>query len=68
MRNQASFGRTRDRSSDATLVNRQGIRPALFYGMFTVLLAGNALLGTAVLLSPDIAKLLDGSTEQIVEA
>ena len=68
VRNQASFGRTRGRSSDATLVNRQGIRPALFYGMFTVLLAGNALLGTAVLLSPDIAKLLDGSTEQIVEA
>ncbi|WP_162783612.1 M23 family metallopeptidase [Devosia naphthalenivorans] len=49
-------------------MNRQGICPALFYGMFTVLLAGNAFLGTAVLLSPDIAKLLDGSTEQIVEA
>jgi murein DD-endopeptidase MepM/ murein hydrolase activator NlpD len=36
--------------------------------MFTVLLTGNALLGTAVLLAPDIARLLDGSSGQIVEA
>jgi murein DD-endopeptidase MepM/ murein hydrolase activator NlpD len=36
--------------------------------MFALLLAGNALLGTALLLSSDIAKLLDGSTDQIVEA
>lgn len=66
MGKQASFGRAHEgRSAPAS---RQGIHPGLFYGMFAVLLAGNALLGTAVLMAPDIAKLLDGSTDQIVEA
>jgi len=36
--------------------------------MFTILLAGNALLVTALLLSPDIARLLSGQNEQIIEA
>jgi murein DD-endopeptidase MepM/ murein hydrolase activator NlpD len=36
--------------------------------MFALLLSGNALLGTAFLLSSDISKLLDGSTDQIIEA
>jgi murein DD-endopeptidase MepM/ murein hydrolase activator NlpD len=44
------------------------VHPAIFYGMFALLLSGNALLGTAFLLSSDIAKLLDGSTDQIIEA
>jgi murein DD-endopeptidase MepM/ murein hydrolase activator NlpD len=65
---QASFGRSNEAQSRTALVSRHGVHPALFYGMFALLLAGNALLGTALLLSSDIAKLLDGSTDQIVEA
>jgi len=61
VRNQASFGRS-DKGS------RRGVHPALFYGMFAVLFAGNALLATAFLLSPDIARLLSGQNEQVVEA
>ena len=36
--------------------------------MFTLLLTGNALTGTAFLFSPEIAKLLNGQTEQVIEA
>lgn len=36
--------------------------------MFTVLLAGNGLLGTAFLLAPDIARLMSGQNDQVVEA
>ena len=36
--------------------------------MFAVLLAGNGLLATAFLLSPDIARLLNGQNEQVIEA
>ncbi len=67
MRNKAGFGRSDGTAPPSASMPRQGIRPALFYAMFTVLLSGNALLGTAFLLSPDIAKLLDGSSGQIVE-
>lgn len=65
MRNQASFGRS---DNGAAKPISHGIRPALFYGMFTLLLAGNGLLGTALLLSPDISRLLSGQTEQVIEA
>lgn len=68
MRNQASFGRTDKSLTQPPRATRQGVHPALFYGMFAVLLAGNALLATAFLLSPDIARLLNGQTEQVVEA
>lgn len=68
MRNKAGFGRLDGTTPPSASMPQQGIRPALFYGMFTVLLSGNALLGTAFLLSSDIAKLLDGSSGQIVEA
>jgi murein DD-endopeptidase MepM/ murein hydrolase activator NlpD len=44
------------------------VHPALFYAIFAVLLAGNALLVTAFLLSPDIARLLSGQNEQVIEA
>jgi len=47
---------------------RSGVHPGLFYGMFALLLAGNALLGTAVLLAPDIAHLLNGRTDQVIAA
>ncbi|WP_240233499.1 M23 family metallopeptidase [Devosia lacusdianchii] len=68
MRNQASFGRTDKALAQQARRPRHRVHAGLFYGMFTVLLSGNALLGTAFLLSPDIAKLLNGQTEQLVEA
>lgn len=68
LRKQASFGRSDAGLGHATRQPRKGIRPALFYGMFAVLLGGNGLLGSAFLLSPDIARLLNGQTELIVEA
>jgi murein DD-endopeptidase MepM/ murein hydrolase activator NlpD len=68
VRKQASFGRT-DKSLDpSSKPARGGIHPALFYAMFALLLGGNGLLGTAFLLSPDIAHLLNGQTEQVVQA
>ncbi|WP_156458149.1 M23 family metallopeptidase [Devosia epidermidihirudinis] len=68
MRKQASFGRTDPSLNAAGKRTRHGIHPALFYGMFSVLLAGNGLLGTAFLLSPDIARLMSGQNEQVVQA
>jgi murein DD-endopeptidase MepM/ murein hydrolase activator NlpD len=65
VRSQASFGRSDSRPQHPP---RRGVHPALFYGMFAVLLAGNALLGTAFLLSTDIARLLNGQNEQVIEA
>lgn len=67
MRNQASFGRS-DSGTQHAGSRRNGIHPALFYGMFAVLLAGNGLLATAFLLSPDISRLLNGQNEQVIEA
>jgi murein DD-endopeptidase MepM/ murein hydrolase activator NlpD len=68
VRNQASFGRTDKGLTQPPRTSRHGVHPTLFYGMFAVLAAGNALLATAFLLSPDIARLLNGQTEQVVEA
>src|SRR5690606_2837493 len=65
VRNQASFGRS---DSGAAKPSRPGVHPALFYGMFTLLLAGNGLLATAFLLSPDISRLLNGQNEQVIAA
>lgn len=64
----ASFGRTDRSRNPATRPARHGIHPALFYAMFTLLLGGNGLLGAAFLLSPDIARLLNQQTEQVVQA
>ncbi len=36
--------------------------------MFTVLLAGNVLLGTTLLLTPDISRLLNRHTDQVISA
>lgn len=66
MRKQASFGRSDSGSNPRA--PRQGIHPAIFYGMFAVLLAGNALTITGFLLAPDITKLLSGQNEQVIEA
>lgn len=68
MRQQASFGRTDQGREATTLPPRHGIHPALFYAMFVLLLGGNALMGTGLLLAPDIARLLNGQTEQVIEA
>jgi len=45
-----------------------GIHPAIFYGMFALLFAGNVFAGTALYLSPDIARLLNGRTEDVIGA
>ena len=68
MRNKAGFGRADDFAARSVPARRQGIHPGIFYGVFTLLLSGNALLGTAFLMSPDIARLLNGNSEQIVSA
>ncbi|MBS3848208.1 M23 family metallopeptidase [Devosia sp. BSSL-BM10] len=68
MRNQASFGRTDKGRDKSTRPARRGVHPALFYTMFALLLGGNGLLGTAFLLSPDISRLLNGQSEQVVQA
>ncbi len=66
MGKQAGFGRSDSRHQARPL--RGGIHPALFYGMFTLLLAGNGLLGTAFLFSTDISKLLGGQNDQVIAA
>lgn len=68
MSNQASFGRSEAGRRVPAGSQRHGIHPGLFYTMFAVLLAGNALLGTAFLLSTDISKLLGGQKQQVIEA
>lgn len=47
---------------------RRGIHPALFYGMFAVLLGGNAVMATALLMAPDISRLLGGQNEMVLSA
>jgi len=47
---------------------KRGIHPALFYTMFALLLGGNAVQGTALLMAPDIARLLSGQNELVVTA
>lgn len=65
MGHQASFGRAGEAGNPG---GRRGISPALFYATFTLLLAGNAGLGTALVFSPDIAPLFSGHTEQVIAA
>jgi len=47
---------------------RRGIHPAIFYTTFALLLSGNALQGTALLMAPDIARLLGGQNELVITA
>jgi len=47
---------------------RRGIHPAIFYTIFALLLSGNALQGTALLMAPDIARLLGGQNELVITA
>jgi murein DD-endopeptidase MepM/ murein hydrolase activator NlpD len=67
VRNHASFGRS-DNGPQHAIPSRRGVHPGLFYGMFALLLGGNGLLLTGFLLSPDIARLLSGQNEQVIEA
>ncbi len=46
----------------------QGIRPALFYGLFAGLLATNALTLVAFLMAPDISGLMNGQNDAVVGA
>ncbi|RZA07183.1 MAG: hypothetical protein EOP02_37665, partial [Proteobacteria bacterium] len=46
----------------------QGIRPALFYGLFGGLLATNVLTLVAFLMVPDISGLMSGQTDTVVAA
>ena len=65
MRQSASFGLP-DRP--AALPARKGIHPALFYTMFALLLGGNAISGTALLMAPDIARLMGGQNQLVIAA
>ncbi|MCP8882375.1 M23 family metallopeptidase [Devosia sp. XJ19-1] len=47
---------------------RRGVHPALFYGMFALLLGGNAISATGLLMAPDIARLLGGQNELVLSA
>ncbi|MEO5805725.1 M23 family metallopeptidase [Devosia sp.] len=69
MRKQSGFARSNgDTLAPPQPARSHGIRPALFYSMFAILLAGNALTATAFLLAPDIASLLSGQNDQVVNA
>jgi Membrane proteins related to metalloendopeptidases len=61
----ASFGA---RKNQGGAVVRKGVHPALFYGMFALLLAGNAVTGTALLMAPDIARLMGGQNDLVISA
>jgi murein DD-endopeptidase MepM/ murein hydrolase activator NlpD len=64
MRQSASFG-----EKDKTVrPARKGIHPALFYGMFTLLLGANGLTATGLLMAPEIARLLTVQNEQVIGA
>ena len=45
-----------------------GIRPGLFYGVFTLLVATNVAALLALLMTPDIAHLMDGQTATTIAA
>ncbi len=47
---------------------RSGIRPGLFYGMFTALCATNVAALVGLLMAPDISALLGGQNEVVVAA
>lgn len=47
---------------------KRGLHPALFYGMFTLLLGTNALTATGLLMAPDLARLLNAQSDQVIGA
>lgn len=48
--------------------NATGISPRLFYGLFTLLLATNALTVVGFLMAPDISRLMNGQNEIVFSA
>ena len=54
--------------SAAPAPRRHGIRPALFYGMFTALFGLNVVLGTTIMMGGDIARLVNGQNEMVLVA
>lgn len=46
----------------------RGIHPAIFYGMFAVLFAGNVFAGTALYLSPDLTRMFNGRNDEVIGA
>ena len=56
------------RPSAPPAIQQRGIRPALFYSLFTLLLATNVATGIALVMAPDIARLLGDKTDIIVSA
>ncbi|ODT69166.1 MAG: hypothetical protein ABS75_17950 [Pelagibacterium sp. SCN 63-23] len=65
MVNSASFG-TRERS--AVGQSRRGVHPALFYGMFALLFGANAITATALMMAPDISRLMGGQNDLVIAA
>ncbi|MDB5505627.1 MAG: hypothetical protein JWR75_265 [Devosia sp.] len=49
-------------------VRRRGVSPVSFYAMFVVLVVANVVTGLALVMSPDIAALLNGKTDAVVSA
>jgi murein DD-endopeptidase MepM/ murein hydrolase activator NlpD len=67
VRDQANFARSTG-GLPQSRPTRRGVHPALFYGMFSALMASNGLLLTGFLLAPDISRLLSGQNEQVIAA
>ena len=57
------FGRPQRKASPRT-----GISPKLFYGLFTALVASNALTLVGFLMAPDISRLMNGQNEVVFGA
>lgn len=62
---QKVFGRPTRKAASG---NANGISPALFYGLSTLLLATNALTLVGFLMAPDISRLLNGQNEIVFGA
>lgn len=67
------FGERGVRPSAKSQIDRQkaaprGIHPGLFYGMFALLLGANAVTATALLMAPDISRLLGGQNDMVLSA
>lgn len=60
--------RRRTYSDTVGTIAPRGIHPALFYSVFALLLAGNALFATAFLMAPDIARLMGGQNDMVLSA
>lgn len=60
--------RRKTSSDTGGAVAPRGIHPALFYSVFALLLAGNAVFATAFLMAPDIARLMGGQNEMVLSA